>query len=75
MCLDIKKRGEKKAFIMTSAHNELSYLIQGHLRPGIAQGYLLVMQPRDGAGTFERSVAGISKPPALIDGLSIYHAR
>lgn len=60
---------------MIPAYNELSYLIQGCLRPGIAQGYLLVMQPWDGARTFERSVAGISKPPALIDGLSIYHAR
>lgn len=74
MCLDIKKKGEK-IFIMISFHNELSYLIQGCSRPGIAQGYSLVMQPWDGAGTFERSVAGISKPPALIDGLSIYHAR
>lgn len=60
---------------MISAHNELFQLMQGCSRPGNTQGYFLAMQPWDGAGTFERSVAGISKPPALIDGLSIYHAR
>lgn len=60
---------------MISAHKELSQLTQGCSRPGNTGGCLLVMLRWDGAGTFERSVAGIFKPPALIDGLSIYHAR
>lgn len=64
----IGKKKKKKAFCSyrtLSAHREVP---ESRKRTAIFACW-------DGAGTFEQSVAGISEPPALIDGLSIYHAR